>query len=106
MKNQQKTLSVTAEIQIKDNVILEDGLLAIQQFCKDMNSEPGCLLAQAHQDTENPRKIRLWEIYEDAEAFQAHFESAHTQAFFDKGITALNWASESRPLPEAEGTNQ
>lgn len=106
MRNQQSRLSVTAEIQIKDNVTLEDGLLAIQQFCIDMNSEEGCLLAVAHQDTENPRKIKLWEIYQDAAAFQAHFDSAHTQAFFAKGITSLNWANESYPLAITEGVNK
>ncbi|MCG7495419.1 antibiotic biosynthesis monooxygenase [Vibrio sp. Of7-15] len=98
MKNQQVKLSVTAEIRIKEEVALAEGISAIQQFCVDMNSEIGCDLAVAHQSKDDPRNIILWEVYKDQEAFQAHFEAAHTQAFFEKGITELNWASESYPL--------
>lgn len=98
MENKQAKLSVTAEIRIKEDVDLAEGISAIQQFCVDMNSEIGCDLAVAHQSKDDPRSIILWEVYQGKEAFQAHFEAAHTQAFFEKGITELNWASESYPL--------
>ncbi|MBW3695331.1 antibiotic biosynthesis monooxygenase [Vibrio sp. T187] len=98
MPEQQAKLSVSAVITIKPEVDLAEGIAAIQQFCVDMNSEPGCEMAVAHQDKQNPRNIVLWEIYQDQAAFSAHFEAVHTQAFFDKGITELSWASESYPL--------
>jgi quinol monooxygenase YgiN len=91
-------LSVTAELKIKDTVELNDGLLAIQQFCEDMNSEQGCFFAVAHQDNRDPRKIILWEIYQDQAAFDAHFKAAHTQEFFSKDLTELVKAYETQPM--------
>lgn len=95
-------LSITAELKIKDTVALETGLLAIQQFCVDMNSEQGCFLAVAHQDNTDPRKVVLWEIYRDQAAFDAHFKAQHTQAFINSGLTELITAYETQPMAIAQ----
>ncbi|MDV6253555.1 putative quinol monooxygenase [Vibrio sp. EA2] len=100
MQNTKKKLSITAEILIKDEMDLATGIEEIMQFCLDMNSEPGCEIAVVHQDRENPRKIVLWEIYKDEDAFADHFKAPHTQAFFSREITELKWASETSPLSE------
>ena len=91
-------ISITAELKIKETVDISTGLRAIQQFCDDMNSEKGCLFAIAHQDNENPRKIILWEIYEDKAAFDAHFIAEHTKAFFSAALTEFVKAYETQPV--------
>ncbi|REG81961.1 antibiotic biosynthesis monooxygenase [Marinomonas pollencensis] len=94
------TLSITAELLIKDAVALDQGLLAIQQFCADMNSESGCYMAVAHQDRSEPRKVILWEMYRDQAAFDAHFNEEHTQVFIREGLTELVKATQSQPMAE------
>ncbi|PKG76638.1 antibiotic biosynthesis monooxygenase [Shewanella sp. GutCb] len=100
-------LSITAELKIKDTVELNDGLLAIQKFCVDMNSEQGCFLAVAHQDNQDPRKVILWEIYRDQTAFDEHFKAEHTQAFIKEGLTDLITAYQTQPMATLlTGANQ
>ena len=90
---------VAGTLEIKAEVSLEQGLAAIQQFCRDMNSEPGCLFAKASQDLENERRVHLWEAYKDKDAIEAHFVMPHTQAFIKQALTELISASQSNPLP-------
>lgn len=92
------TLSITAELRINDTITLEAGLSAVQDFCDAMNSEVGCHMALAHQSSEDPRTITLWEIYQDQTAFEAHFSMPHTQAFIKSGVTELIKAKQSQPV--------
>lgn len=78
---------VNAEIRIKEEVDINLALAAIEQFCADMNSEAGCSFAMALQDKQDPRRIILWERYEDEAASQRHFDEAHTQRFIHSGLT-------------------
>lgn len=91
-------LSITAELRIKDTTTLDAGLSAVQDFCDAMNSEVGCHMALAHQNSEDPRTITLWEIYQDQTAFDAHFSMPHTQAFIKSGVTELIKANQSQPV--------
>src|SRR5476651_132703 len=81
---------VNAEIRIKDDVPINDALAAIHQFCLDMNSEAGCSFAMALQDKQDPRRIILWERYEDEAASQRHFDEPHTQRFIQSGSLSLS----------------
>lgn len=78
---------VNAEIRIKADADIQQALAAIEQFCADMNSEAGCSFAMALQDKQDPRRIILWERYEDEAASQRHFDEPHTQRFIHSGLT-------------------
>lgn len=89
------TIYVTAELRIHSEVELETAKSAIEQFCVDMESEPGCLQATATFDIKEPRRVILWERYENQAAIEAHFVMPHTQAFIALGMTELVSATNS-----------
>ncbi|MEH6736147.1 MULTISPECIES: putative quinol monooxygenase [unclassified Shewanella] len=91
-KLDQQGVFITAEIHIKDQVPLAQGIAAVRQFCVDMNSEPGCSLAMALQNKTNPKQFVFWERYDDQAAFDAHFAADHTQAFIKSALTDLQQA--------------
>lgn len=101
-KLDQAGIFITAEIHIKDNVPLVQGLAAIRQFCADMNSEPGCSLAMATQHKTHPKQFVFWERYDDQAAFDAHFAAPHTQAFIKAGLTELKQAFDYQHLATEE----
>ena len=41
--------------------------------------EPGCREYRVHREIDDPRSFLLYELYDDAAAYQAHLESAHFQ---------------------------
>ncbi len=43
--------------------------------------EPGCRQFDVCRDPEDPHEIFLYEIYDDAEAFQAHLAAEHFKTF-------------------------
>ena len=42
-----------------------------------VNDEPGCLRFDVTQDAEEPNRIWLYEVYKDADAFDAHTKAPH-----------------------------
>ncbi|WP_445774029.1 putative quinol monooxygenase [Shewanella sp.] len=91
-KLNQQGIFITAEIHIKDEVPLDQGVDAVRQFCVDMNNEPGCSLAIALQSKTNPKHFVFWERYDNQAAFDAHFSYEHTQAFIKSALTELQQA--------------
>ncbi|WP_299493824.1 antibiotic biosynthesis monooxygenase [uncultured Shewanella sp.] len=91
-------LFITAEIRIKPETDLHTGINAIHAFCEGMNSESGCSMAIALQDTQDPYRFVFWERYDDKAAFEAHFNAQHTQTFIQSGLTELVQAFESQKL--------
>ncbi|WP_409438941.1 putative quinol monooxygenase [Psychromonas sp. GE-S-Ul-11] len=91
-------LFITAELRIKAESDLDTAILAIQSFCEGMNSEPGCSMAVALQDKEDPRRYIFWERYDNRQAFEQHFKAEHTQKFIQSGLTDLVQSFESTLL--------
>jgi (4S)-4-hydroxy-5-phosphonooxypentane-2,3-dione isomerase len=51
------------------------GILRI--MVRETRTEPGCVLYEANQSTEDPRKFLIYEVYRDEAAQKAHEESDH-----------------------------
>ena len=51
----------------------------LEQLAGPSREEPGCRFYQPCQDTEDPRVFLIFEIYDDAAAFEAHGASEHFQ---------------------------
>jgi quinol monooxygenase YgiN len=51
----------------------------IRQLVPLSRAEPGCRFYQPHFDTGEPRVFRLFEVYDDESAYQAHAASEHFQ---------------------------
>ena len=89
MPQTNETIFVTAELKIKTNIEREAAVEAIEQFCLDMQSEPGCLQAIATYDSSQHDRVILLEQYANREAINQHFGMPHTQAFIERDITEL-----------------
>ena len=57
----------------KEDVVLD----AIEKLTPVSRQEPGNLYYQAYQDPAEPTVFRLFEVYADEEAYQAHGSSEH-----------------------------
>ena len=55
-----------------------------------VREEPGCRQFDVLQDLDNPSHIVLYEVYDSAEAFQAHMGMAHTQTFLSQAKPLVN----------------
>ncbi|MDV5168117.1 putative quinol monooxygenase [Photobacterium rosenbergii] len=95
-------LFITAALSVNEGVSLEEAKAAVEQFCRDMNSEPGCSMAVAMQDTKDARRFIFWERYDDNAAFDAHFQAKHTQDFIALGYTQLEQAFEASLMEAGE----
>ncbi len=63
---------------------------AIEKLTPISREEPGNRFYQAYQDPEEPTVFRLFEIYDDEDAYRAHGESAHFQEIgFGQAIPVL-----------------
>ena len=43
--------------------------------------EPGCLVLYAVSEKERPERVKVFEIYRDADAYQAHIQTPHFKKF-------------------------
>lgn len=50
---------------------------AVERLTPPSRQEPGNVLYQAYQDPAEPSVFRLFEVYEDEDAYAAHGASAH-----------------------------
>ena len=77
------------------------------EFLKEMvadgegsiEKEPACLLFNIVEDSEDPNMLHLYEVYNDAEAFEAHKETPHFQKWVE---TTADWLA--KPLDISTGT--
>ncbi|MEZ8640337.1 putative quinol monooxygenase [Vibrio splendidus] len=99
MPQMNETIFVTAELKIKTNIERAAAIEAIEQFCLDMQSEPGCLQAIATYDQSQSDRVILLEQYANREAINQHFVMSHTQAFIERDITGLVQAFETQRGP-------
>lgn len=67
----------------------------VQQSEDSLREEPGCRVFEVWTAAETPQTVFLYEIYDDADAFEAHLASAH-YADFTAEITP--WVVAKAPL--------
>jgi len=70
-----------AELEV-DPAQLESFKVAIKEVTEtSVRVEPGCLVLYAVAEQEHPARIRVFEIYQDEEAYKTHLQTAHFQKF-------------------------
>ncbi len=66
-------------------------LAAVRALAPLSRQEPGNRFYQAYQDVDEPGVIRLFEVYDDEAAYQAHVDSPHFKQYgFDTAIPLLD----------------
>ncbi|MCV0424945.1 MAG: antibiotic biosynthesis monooxygenase [Roseibium sp.] len=73
--------AVTVRFQIKEGRQDEFLPLMIQNAQTSMQIEPGCHHFDVCTDADRPEEVFLYELYDDAEAFQIHLRSEHFLKF-------------------------
>ena len=70
-----------AEIEI-DPAQLEDYKATVtEQIETATRVEPGVLVLYAVSEKDNPARVRVFEIYRDADAYRSHLETAHFKKY-------------------------
>jgi len=67
----------------------QEALELARTMVEPSNAEPGCRTYVLHTDPADPAMLFLYEVYDDAAAFQAHCESAHFKATVEAQIFPL-----------------
>ena len=71
-----------AELQVKPESVEKFVPLILANAQASVAKEPGCLVFDVTQQSDDPTKFALYEVYTDAAAFDAHGKMPHVQEFF------------------------
>ena len=74
-------LIIYVEFTVKAAAVERFRALILENARLSLEREPGCRRFDVLIDAAAPRRIVLYEIYEDAAAFDAHMATAHYKAF-------------------------
>ena len=80
--------AVTVNFQIKDGLFDSFMALMLENAQTSLRDEPQCRQFDVCTDPDKPGEVFLYELYDDAEAFQEHLRSAHFLAF-DAQVTTM-----------------
>ena len=74
---------IVAPIQIKEGHKEEFIEALLDEAGGSVNDEPGCLRFDVMQDAADPKRMWLYEVYQNEAAFQAHTQAPHFLKFRD-----------------------
>jgi len=80
--------AVTVVLKIREESMDAFLPLMIENAKSSLKTEPGCRQFDVCSDPARPSEIFLYEIYDDAAAFQAHLETPHFKKF-DAGVAEM-----------------
>ena len=63
--------------------------LALENAEATRTTEPGCRQFDVVVDVEDATRITLYEVYDDAEAFEAHQQTAHFKSYLETAVPLL-----------------
>lgn len=74
-------LVIVVDLLVDDAMLADFMPLMEANAAASLANEPGCRRFDICVDAQNPSQILLYEIYDDAPAFDAHLASAHYLSF-------------------------
>ena len=72
-----------AELEIEPSQLVQYHAAVKEEMATSVRVEPGVLAIYAVADSENPSKLRFFEIYADEAAFRAHIASPHFKKYVE-----------------------
>lgn len=73
--------AVVVTFQIKPGCVADFMPLMTRNAATSLSKEPGCRQFDVATDLSQPEEVFLYELYDDAAAFEAHLASAHFKSF-------------------------
>jgi autoinducer 2-degrading protein len=83
-------LVLIVEFDVKPEHLVQFGELISINAKASVADEPGCRQFDVLQDQDNPNRVVLYEVYDDAAAFQDHLGHRHTQTFLAAAKPLIN----------------
>jgi autoinducer 2-degrading protein len=77
-------------VQIKPDVIDKFMEMALANAAATRSTEPGCRQFDVVVDPEDPTKIAYYEVYDDADAFEAHQQTTHFRQYLETAVPLLD----------------
>ncbi|MEE4166688.1 MAG: putative quinol monooxygenase [Desulfocapsaceae bacterium] len=81
---------VTVDFLIKEQHVAEFMEAMIKQASHSLNREEGCLQFDVCRDPSDEKRVFLYEVYRDSEAFDRHLETEH---FYSFNKTVSDWTA-------------
>ncbi len=75
---------VIVDFEVKDGTAEQAIALVSENARNSVEKEAGCLQFDVMQSPDNPNRLMLFEVYENAAAFETHGKTAHIQEFLTK----------------------
>jgi quinol monooxygenase YgiN len=95
---QEKYLQL-AEIEIDPAQLESYQAAAKEQIEAAIRLEPGVLVLYSVSEKDNPTHIKVFEIYRDADAYQAHLQTAHFKKYKASTATMVKSLKLIRTIP-------
>jgi autoinducer 2-degrading protein len=95
--------ALIVEFEVKPETIERFLTLITENARKSVANEPGCRQFDVMRVQDEPNKIVLYEVYDDAAAFEAHGKTPHRDAFFAEARPMI--ASQKAQRLELLGAN-
>jgi (4S)-4-hydroxy-5-phosphonooxypentane-2,3-dione isomerase len=73
---------LTVEFEVNPETIERFHALIAENARQSVANEPGCRQFDVTRAQDQPNRILLYEVYDDAAAFEAHAKMPHVAAFF------------------------
>ena len=83
-------------IQIKPDAVDQFMPMALANAEATRSTEPGCRQFDVVVDPDDPKKVAYYEVYDDADAFDAHQQTAHFKNYLNTAVPMLD--SRSRTI--------
>ena len=64
--------------------------MALENAAKSRSSEPGCRQFDVLVDPQDSTRISFYEVYDDAEAFEAHQKTEHFRDYLKNAVPLLD----------------
>jgi autoinducer 2-degrading protein len=83
------------DIRIKPDAVDKFMDMALANAAATRSTEPGCRQFDVIVDPQDKTKIAYYEVYDDADAFEAHQQTAHFKTYLESAVPLLEARSRS-----------
>jgi (4S)-4-hydroxy-5-phosphonooxypentane-2,3-dione isomerase len=80
---------LVVHVKIKPEAVDEFMPMALANAAASRSTEPGCRQFDVIVDPEDRTKIVYYEVYDDADAFDAHQQTAHFKKYLETAVPLL-----------------
>jgi autoinducer 2-degrading protein len=81
---------LVVNVQVKPDAVDNFMPMALANAAATRSTEPGCRQFDVMVDPEDKTKIAYYEVYDDADSFEAHQQTAHFKKYLETAVPLLD----------------